>query len=88
MLGQAVATRTHSFYFNIREKGAIKNYCSLLAKKETNVAPYSMCLNDTTSNTKSMPNYAQQLADFLESYFPDSCVAEIDETKDKDLKDE
>ncbi|MBQ9259937.1 MAG: Stealth CR1 domain-containing protein [Neisseriaceae bacterium] len=88
LLGKAVATRTHSFYFNIRDKNAIKNYRSLLSKKGTNVAPYSMCLNDTTSNTKSVPNYTQQLADFLELYFPDICTAEIDEIIDRETNND
>ena len=77
LLGKAVATRTHSFYFNIRAKNAVSSYSALLKHKDKNTAPYSMCLNDLTSNSGELPNYVERLISFLETYFPEPSVAEI-----------
>ena len=77
LLGKGVATRTHSFYFNIREKRAVNSYAALLKHKGKDTAPYSVCLNDLTSNSEGLPNYVERLISFLETYFPEPSVAEI-----------
>ena len=80
LLGKGVATRTHSFYFNIRDKSAVNSYKALLRNKGTDKAPYSMCLNDLTANANGLPNYVEELTNFLENYFPKPSAAEIKNT--------
>lgn len=75
--GKGIATRTHSFYFNIREKSAVNSYKALLNHRDKDTAPYSMCLNDLTANTNDLPDYAEKLSKFLETYFPQPSAAEI-----------
>ncbi len=69
--GKAIATSTSCMYFNIRTPLAKQCYKSLLARKGTLNAPYSMCLNDHTSKTGAkMADYALAMEEFLNSYYP------------------
>ena len=68
--GAATLHSTSCMYFNIRAAFAMQCYKSLLARKGTSKAPYSMCLNDHVSEGNSfMKDYEEKLGNFLESYF-------------------
>ena len=78
LTGRAIATRTKCMYFNIRIPMADKYYVSLLARKNTKDAPYSMCLNDHKSNNFGLDNlYIQSMPEFLDKYFPNQTTFEI-----------
>ena len=66
---KGVFEKTTCMYFNIRSPEAPKYYQTLLARKGTLQAPYSMCVNDKTSLEKPLPNYHGLLDTFLKIYF-------------------
>jgi len=69
---KSIPTRTRLFYFNIRHKVAIKYYLALLAKKGTEQAPMSFCLNDRLHDDGyGFTNFFNYEKDFLSAYFPD-----------------
>ena len=77
--GKAIATRTRCMYFNIRTPSASRYYQSLMARKGTDQAPFSMCLNDHKSTARSqLKNYEEELQNFLDSYFPEASELEVD----------
>ncbi|KUJ77275.1 hypothetical protein AVO44_18005 [Ruegeria profundi] len=69
LTGRGLLTRTHGFYFNIRQRGAINSYRKLLQLKGGPAAPASMCLNDRMTDDE-WPEYEKHLVDFLNAYFP------------------
>lgn len=78
LTGQALATRTKCIYFNIRSPQAAQHYKTLIARKDTEYAPHSICLNDHTSNNKNiLENYEVKLQNFLEAYYPEASSAEL-----------
>jgi hypothetical protein len=66
---KGVFRKTSCMYFNIRSPSALMYYNSLLGRKNTMHAPYSMCLNDKTSFGKNLQNYDELLLSFLNTYF-------------------
>ncbi len=76
--GKGIAASTSCMYFNVRTPFAKQCYRSLLARKGTSNAPYSMCLNDHTSiNRSATADYALEMKEFLNSYYPHPSEFEI-----------
>lgn len=76
--GKADLRRTSCMYFNIRSAAAKRHYQVLLRRKNTAIAPYSMCLNDVqTVGEKDKHRELEEIL-FLQEYFPNSCPFEDD----------
>lgn len=75
--GKAIATRTKCMYFNIRSKMAEQHYRTLLARKGTEYAPHSVCLNDHIASNEALDKYEEKLQLFLETYYPEATDAEL-----------
>jgi hypothetical protein len=78
LTGKAIAAKTIYIYFNIRNPLSEMIYKSILARKNTDLAPYSICLNDHKFNKKLIfVDYEKKLTNFLEKYFPYPSIFEL-----------
>ena len=67
--GEAVTQRTSCFYFDIRSALAERYYKTLLRRRATDLAPFSICLNDVAVEGEAEGSEAR-MRHFMESYFP------------------
>lgn len=87
LTGHAITAKTTCMYFNVRTPFAETCYKTLVERKGTNLAPFSMCLNDHVSAvSSSLTDYDVKLSEFLESYFPFVSSFELSSTAKKVVK--
>ncbi|MBN1607778.1 MAG: Stealth CR1 domain-containing protein [Polyangiaceae bacterium] len=76
LTGRADLRTIHYAYFNVRSPLAIRFYRALLARRGTERAPHSICLNDIDVTGACIESLLQQEVVFLERYFPGSSCFE------------
>lgn len=67
--GKGIVTRTDCAYFNVRRRMAPRMYRELLAKRGTDAAPQSICINDDAFAAPER-DFVRDLGEFLNAYFP------------------
>ena len=82
--GDGVFSKLRAWYFNVRDATAESLYSELLAMKDDQSGPRSVCLNDHLPATLeyNFAGYETHLAKFLQHYFPLAHAAEKDRISD------
>jgi hypothetical protein len=68
--------QTSCMYFNIRSSLSTRNYRMLLARRGTEAAPHSLCLNDVSDRLGADFDFGAAEREFLETYFPNPSAFE------------